>query len=177
MRHNHKSLVSDHDAAFDLGRGKEPMKRMFAIAILFLAPTPLWAQENCDVRSTVETRPGAIVFQQLLQCDDGDAIMTFSCKPGDRRVRVSLPYSSPTKGNGETLIADVQIDGKTVKRRFRVTSKATSEAMMEIDDPLWVALSAVGNTVQLSSEDGEGRAGLREEASASLDEWKQACGM
>jgi hypothetical protein len=172
---DHKSLVIETDAAFLLMWKGDTMKCIFAGAMLVLGATTASAQENCDIRSTVETRPGAIVFQQFVQCDEREAVTTFSCKPGNRRIRVSLPYSSPIKGNGENLLADVQTDGTATKRRFRITSRSTSETMLERDDPLWIALSTVGSSIQLSSEDGETSVGLREEAAASLEKWKEAC--
>jgi hypothetical protein len=153
------------------------MRPILALLLVLAGPTALRAQETCDVRSTVETVGDAAVFQQLMFCGDTDPVITLTCKPGANKVRARLPLGSPSKGPGEMLVVTFKIAGKPLKRRLRLIDEASAEITLEMNDPLWIALSASGTDIPAAMEDASTSIGIQGSSSKNFAEWKGMCGL
>jgi hypothetical protein len=148
---------------------------LLLIAMLAVVSTAS-AQESCDVRSTVEERGKDMIFQQLMFCGDGDPVITLTCKSGSKTIKAGLPLSSFSKGKGETVVVELQIGGKTIKRRLRIVTQNDSEIALETNDPLWKALSTVGTDIPAKTDEYTTSIGIVAESKARFEEWKGMCG-
>jgi hypothetical protein len=152
------------------------MRAFIAICGFLVGAGPCLSQESCDVRSTVEAVGNTIVFRQLMFCGDGDPVTTLTCTPGKSAVRASLPIGDAAKGPGEIQIAVLEIGGKKMKKRLRITSETTSEAVLDVSDPLRKALLTPGLDIPVSTENFSTSIGILDDSAASLADWKAQCG-
>jgi hypothetical protein len=153
------------------------MRAILTFAVMLAGAVSVQAQESCDVRSTVEKIGSGIVFRQLMFCGDSDPVTTLTCTPGKPSIRASLPIGDVEKGKGEKQIVTMEIGGKPVRKRLRITSANTSEIMLESGDALRNALLSPGTDIPVTYETFSTSIGILKQSADSLADWKAQCGI